>query len=284
MRKPAKSPEVSKSSSSSKIAKSPADAAKPTLIFLHGFRGDHHGVRFVADYLRKYYRILTPDLPPFGAARALARHDLDTYSQWLRNYIETACPDGERPILVAHSMGTIIATHYAAQHPETISPRLILISPISRATCGRQLARLTCRAMHVSLSPLSERFAKRLLASHLVTRLIYTYLTTTRDHALRQRIRDEHLKYSGQTDTAKGLLEAMELALTRDCLEFGGQLRGLHPTIIIGDRDQLTRTSTSVKLVQVSEATFHLVPGTGHLIIYEKPHEVATLIRHALAE
>ena len=256
---------------------------KPTLLFLHGFRGDHHGLRFIAEQLEQDYHVLLPDLPPFGHTKALlAKHDIETYSRWLKDYIDTKSPD-QKPILVAHSMGSIVASYYATKYPETIDSRIVLISPISRTPAKRKLSRAMNRATRVALHPLTEKATKRVLASKPVTFAIYKYMTSSKDKATKQLIRDEHYQYSGRFDTAQAFLDSMEMSMTRDCLEFAADLRDHMVCIIAGAKDQLTSTKTTRKLTRAIGTDLNLLDGTGHLIVYEQPNQVADIIRRFLS-
>jgi pimeloyl-ACP methyl ester carboxylesterase len=256
-------------------------AAKPTLLFLHGFRGDHHGLRYIADALADDYQTLLPDLPPFGHTKALAvKHDLAAYAKWLHDYIEE-CQLERPPILVAHSMGTIVAAYYAAKYPKTIDRRLVLVSPISRTSRGRRLGQAAYRAAVTSVGPLTEPAAKKFLASRPITRLIYSSLTSTRNPDTKRLIREDHFRYSGRFDTAAAFLESLEVSMTHDVAEFAPELR-TETLIVSGAKDQLTRAPITKQLAATLRTEPHFVSDTGHLIIYEDPQAVADLIRDFL--
>lgn len=100
---------------------------KPTIILIHGFRGTHHGLLFIAKKL-KGYSVIIPDLPGFGKGPKLERYDIDSYTQWLRHFIASQKLT-RPPILLGHSFGSIICAAYAQAYPRTIA-RLILVNPI----------------------------------------------------------------------------------------------------------------------------------------------------------
>ena len=56
--------------------------AETTIIAVHGFRGEHHGLEPVVAHLDGV-RIISPDLPGFGETPPLPgrRHDLSAYSR-----------------------------------------------------------------------------------------------------------------------------------------------------------------------------------------------------------
>src|SRR5690606_19619659 len=64
----------------------PADAPR-TIVAVHGYRGDHHGLEPVVVRLPGV-RVVSPDLPGFGASTPMtgARHSVDGYGRWLRGF------------------------------------------------------------------------------------------------------------------------------------------------------------------------------------------------------
>ena len=62
----------------------PADA-ETTIVAVHGFRGEHHGLEPVVAHLPDV-RVISPDLPGFAETPPLAgrRHDIQGYAAWLR--------------------------------------------------------------------------------------------------------------------------------------------------------------------------------------------------------
>ena len=67
----------------------PADATE-TVVVVHGYRGEHHGLEPVIAQLRGL-RIISPDLPGFGESEALGdlRHDIAGYSAWLLAFVDS---------------------------------------------------------------------------------------------------------------------------------------------------------------------------------------------------
>ncbi len=93
----------------------------PSLVLLHGGPGAPGSVAPIAHELSDAFRVLEPfqrgssDVP-----LTVARHVGD-----LHDLIESRC-DGERPALVGHSWGAMLALAYAAEHPGRASS-LVLI-------------------------------------------------------------------------------------------------------------------------------------------------------------
>ena len=82
--------------------------AGPTLLLVHGFRGDHHGLEPVISYLPGVHMI-APDLPGFGASAPLpGEHSIDGVRGLAAAFAATiGLPDDV--VVIGHSFGTIVA-------------------------------------------------------------------------------------------------------------------------------------------------------------------------------
>src|SRR5690349_3177429 len=105
-------------------------AATRTILVIHGFRGDHHGLLRVADQLPEM-RIIMPDLPAFGSSEPFVddEHTVERYGEFITGFM-AALELGPRTVLLGHSFGSIVASHFAASHPGAVYP-LILINSIA---------------------------------------------------------------------------------------------------------------------------------------------------------
>ena len=113
---------------------------KQSIIFMHGFRGSSLGMEKVAAHFdSKKYDVYVPDIPPAGD-ESLPEYSPRFYARFLARYIKDN--DIKNPILVGHSMGSIIAAIMAERYPDLINQKLILMSPISART-GRFFRMLT---------------------------------------------------------------------------------------------------------------------------------------------
>ncbi|HEU0257150.1 MAG TPA: alpha/beta hydrolase [Microbacteriaceae bacterium] len=255
----------------------PADAAT-TAIFVHGFRGDHHGLGRVAGQLQRTFpepvRLVIPDLPGFGRSTAHGGAlDLPAYARWLRGF--TAAVAGEtRVLLIGHSFGSVVAAAAVACDPEGRAPwRLALINPIGApALAGpRRVGTALAVAYYQLAAHLPERAGFALLQNPAVVRVMSIAMAKTRDPALRRWIHDQHRRYFSLFESRHSLLQAFRASVENDVSMFAGRIAV--PTLLIAaDRDDITPLAAQRRLRTLfADARLAVIHGAGHLVHYEAP-------------
>lgn len=101
------------------------------VLLVHGFRGDHHGMEIIANYLLKLIpnvSIFSPDLPGFGRSADLPENtrgestqgadNINAYVAWLNDFVKHTNPAREdaQP-LPLHVVGTPSAPSSPAPSP-----------------------------------------------------------------------------------------------------------------------------------------------------------------------
>jgi pimeloyl-ACP methyl ester carboxylesterase len=101
----------------------------PVVILVHGVASSSTIFDRLVPLLSNKYRVITVDLLGFGGSPAPedATYTLEEHVAWLRATIKALGLKAPF-ILVGHSLGGLIASRYAAQHPGKVS-RLVLVSP-----------------------------------------------------------------------------------------------------------------------------------------------------------
>jgi pimeloyl-ACP methyl ester carboxylesterase len=252
--------------------------ADVTIVAVHGFRGEHHGLEPVVAYLGGL-RIISPDLPGFGESTPMteADHTVDGYARWLTAFVEQLGLDGEAVIL-GHSFGSIITAAAVAGGLPT--PRLILINPIAApALAGPKgfLTWLTVQYYRVGAA-LPEKIGTAFLGSWPVVQFTSLAMVTTKNVALRRWIHEQHHRYFSRYADRSTVLAGFSASVSSDVSTAAPSIAV--PTLLIAaDHDPIT----SVRAIHRLEGLFpdaHLVmlKNVGHLIHYERPREAATAI------
>lgn len=262
--------------------------AAETLVLVHGFRGDHHGLEPVVAHLPGL-RMICPDLPGFGESEPLAgRHDLAGYARWLRAFTDAVAPEGDF-VLLGHSFGSILVS--AALATDTPSPmrqpdRLILINPIAAPALQGPRGILTRLAVfyYWLASALPERLGFALLRNRVIVRVMSMAMAKTRDRALRGWIHDQHDRYFSAFSDRTVVLEAFRASVSADVTGFAARIA--QPTLLIAaDRDDITPLPAQHRLATLfPNAILRVIPGVGHLIHYEAPEQAARYIREFLTD
>ena len=101
---------------------------KPSLVLVHGYRGAPIGLKTIAEQLEEAgYEVYVPAIPPFGGATLGHTYDAKSYADYLAKYIKSKSLD--HPVLIGHSMGSIIVAATAHFHPDLINQKIIFLSP-----------------------------------------------------------------------------------------------------------------------------------------------------------
>lgn len=86
----------------------------PLLVAVHGITEDRHSWDPVP--LAAHFRVVRVDLRGHGDSPTAPSYDLLSLGDDVAAVVETVAP-GEVPLLVGHSIGGVVVTAYAAQHP-----------------------------------------------------------------------------------------------------------------------------------------------------------------------
>ena len=243
-----------------------------TILVIHGFRGDHHGLLRVADQLPEM-RLIMPDLPGFGSSAAFAdaEHSVESYGRFISDFM-AALGLGPDTVLLGHSFGSIVTSHYVAAHPGTVS-ELILVNPIAAPALEGPKGLMTKLAVlyYEAAARLPRRLGQGLLRSQLIVRVMSETMAKTKDKQLRRFVHAQHSAYFSAFADRKSLLEAFKASVGGNVAEVARSLT-LPVLLIAGEKDEIaTLPDQHTLLALLPDAHLDVIPGVGHLIHYETP-------------
>lgn len=274
------------------------------VLLVHGFRGDHHGLEIIANYLLKLIpnvSIISPDLPGFGRSADLpesapSEDSIDAYVSWLQDFVERTNPLGLPLHVVGHSFGSILTSAFAAAHPNSLA-LLSLINPISEPALegSQRVASRLASLYYRAGAALPEKIGYPLLRSQLITRASSEVMMRTKDRAMRRFINGQHAAYFGSFGSRRGVLSAYEASIAHTAAEYAAAIRVPVQMLVAEDDDLGTpetaramyATLTSRDLPATSTGArerLDMIPEVGHLIHYETPHLAAELIADFAAD
>lgn len=256
-----------------------ADAAT-TIVAVHGFRGDHHGLEPVVAHLPGA-RWIMPDLPGFGETGPIPgrEHDLDAYADWLADFSAAVAPGA---VILGHSFGSIVASAAIARGLRT--PRLVLVNPIGAPALEGPRGVLTRLAVfyYWAGARLPESLGTWLLRTPIIVRIMSIAMAKTRDKGLRRWIHNQHDRYFSGFSDRETLRQAFVTSVSHDVRESAGAIAV--PTLLVAAvQDDITPIAAERRLREMfDDARLVEIDGVGHLIHYEKPREAAETIAEFL--
>jgi pimeloyl-ACP methyl ester carboxylesterase len=249
---------------------------KAPLIFIHGLRGDHYGLIEIADALRKDFDVITPDLPGYGEHVALKYQTLDSYADWLHEYIQELNL-AKKPVLIGHSMGSMVTSYFQTKYPEDTDKRTVYLAPIVRTEKHQKRSNRVAKLLIGVLNLMSGRRRYRLLKSKFVAFIISRYLTY--DHARQKFIDRQHFEHSGRFTSTKAVIGDIELSMREQTT-----LEAPKTTLLcMGNHDRLSKVkNVQERMKGHKNISLVVLEGTGHLLNYEQPEKCANTIRKFL--
>jgi pimeloyl-ACP methyl ester carboxylesterase len=238
---------------------------KPQLLFIHGFRGNHLGLKDTIKVLEKAgYKCFAPDIPPaFNTKKEknieLTSFTADGYAKWVADYILEHKLD--RPILVGHSMGSIICAATADRYPELINEKMVLASPIC----------VTPPKFICNLAPLTAIMPNKFIGYVTTKYLIIPKDKKTLKNVLAQTYECAK-KFTSKRDTAKAAKFSISFAIS----DFNFDKDTL---FIAGKKDKLNSNKQVKDTAKKFKGETIFIEDAGHLINYECPEILAEKIK-----
>ena len=255
------------------------DDKKPVIVLVHGFTGSHEGFQYVVPLLQDF-RLIIPDLPGFGVSplphEQMTLHGL---GELLVDFVN-ALHLPEKPILLGHSMGSLVVGEAVRQSPVSFADKLILISPVpapvgwmDKRLPGAVFGQLYYKASH-RLPIVGTKIATSAKLTRFSTRLIMT----AKDSDLRRAIHGHHLNNLNFISSigwySKLHREINQTGISR----YRAALQPFDVLLVSGAHDNVTPVRLQRQTAQKIGAKLVVVPKVGHLAHYEKPTELARAI------
>ena len=256
-----------------------------TILVIHGFRGDHHGLLRIADQLPEM-RLIMPDLPGFrelGCVRRRRAHR-QRYGQFIRDFM-AALGLGPDTVLLGHSFGSIIASHFVAANPGAVFP-LILVNPIAAPALEGPKGIMTKLAVlyYEASARLPRALGLFLLRSRLIVRVMSVAMAKPGTSSSCRFIHGQHNAYFSAFANRDSLLESFKASVGSNVSEVARKLT-LPVLLVAGEKDEIAMLPDQHKLAALlPDGTLHVIPGVGHLIHYETPEPAAGFIRNFLKD
>lgn len=234
----------------------------PTLVFIPGLGGTTRYWQGRLGWLEQRYRIVLVDPLGFGdSPKPWTRYTIERHVEALHAALEKYAPF----TLVGHSMGTLLATAYAARHPDQVE-RLVLFSLPYFG--GREAA---LRFFRTGPIPYRWFLTNMVLAAIIciLTRRVFAWLVPYLQPDLPRDVSADIVKHSWRSFTSSFWEVICNYAVKQDADLVGDRL----PVICVhGDRDETAPLEGIQKLAQGRRNWNVLVlPGVDHHPLLRAP-------------
>ncbi|MDN4526787.1 alpha/beta fold hydrolase [Fictibacillus fluitans] len=253
----------------------PPNADAKILILIHGFLSSTISFRQLIPYLTDEYHVVAIDLPGFGKSEKSKHYtySLANYGKLVLSFIKEM--GWSKVMLVGHSMGGQVALH-ASRQDGTLIDKLVLLG------CSGYIKRAGTPIICCSYLPFFSWGLKRwVLKKDIRNDLsgVLHNMNLVTDELIRD-YREQFLE-EGFFDSLIRLLRHRE----GDLKPF--ELNSIqHPILLIhGDDDRVIPLSTGKRLnSDLKNSRLIVYKDTGHLIMEEKPKELARDIKNFIAQ
>jgi pimeloyl-ACP methyl ester carboxylesterase len=250
----------------------------PTLLLLHGLFLDSSTWNGLRDNLARDHRVVTPDLPGFGASE---KPHPSRFAYTVESFAEVVADlyaglELGRATLVGHCLGGAIAVTLAARHPELVSELVLidaLVEPPRLGAYGR-----------LGPLPLVGGVLLRQLWNRAVFSAFFREQLLSSPDAL--GLPAIHAYYDAFNDPAARTSAHEVLRSARDMRPLAARSSGLRlPTLVAwGNADRIVPADVGRRLARaIKDCRLELLDA-GHAPQEERPNELATIVRRFLAE
>jgi len=258
------------------------DDASRTVLAVHGFRGDHHGLETIAAHLRGV-RVIVPDLPGFGMSDPLPVSDVDGYVAWLAAF-HRALGLGRDTVVLGHSFGSIVTAAAVAAGLDT--RLLVLVNPIAAPALQgpRAIGTAVAIGYYRAGALLPRALGLGLLRNGAIVRAMSLAMLKSRDRDLRRWVHDQHDRYFSAFADRTSVLEAFRTSVTHDVSEYADRI-DVPVLLVAAERDDITAVPEQRALAaRLADAELVVVPEVGHLVHYETPDAAADAVLRRMAD
>lgn len=256
-----------------------ARQAAPTLVMIHGYRGNHRGLEAIAGALTEI-NIIIPDLPGFGESAPLnVEHSIDNYSWWLGEFLDKLNL-ASKPHLLGHSFGSIIVSHHAA-HGAKIQT-LLLENPVSAPALKGPNAPMTklAQAFFKLAELLPEKPSEAILKSWPMVRGMSIIMTKSWRKTLRKWVHQQHDENFNDFANRRVAIEGYRASISHYVAEYAMDFK-VPTLVLIGSKDDITSPRQQAQMCNKITVEHELIEfaGVGHLTHYEIPDLIAESIQ-----
>ena len=254
-------------------------AHRPTLVAGHGWTLTHRSWHKVANLLADdgRFRIVLWDQRGHGAStlehgKAFTKdQSLERLADDIDEVIQALVPAHSPVVLTGHSLGGMATIMFAHRHHDVLTHRVRGVGLIATSPGDVAAVRVPGGTPLLKLADFLPIRPRRLVPAPLEEALAFGDYSNPTDAA----------DVAAQTGSTRLSTTGAFYEVVRD-LDLGpvlSKLDGVPVTVVVGAKDKLTPPAHADRIRRgISTAELEIIPGAGHVVLYEQPEKVASIL------
>lgn len=234
---------------------------KETLLLLHGIGASAERWLHVVPLLKKYFRIIVPDIVGFGYSdKPTVEYSINFFVNFVSNFLSLT--NAKRTHIIGSSFGGLVAAEFALKF-ESVVNKLVLVSPAgSMKTSTKTLDEYILAALYPTNENARRAFFDMAYDPQTVTE------DTIKDFVNRMKL--PNAKYAFMS-TLLGIRNIEDLA---------DRLKGImSPTLLVwGEEDRMIPPSYADEYRKIPNSKLTVIPNSGHTPFTETPRSFANIV------
>lgn len=246
---------------------------KTTLVFLHGYPGQMSNWKYQVPYFEKKYRVIAYDQRGFGESDKPKQAVMSDYVKDLKALLEFLEIDPGEAVLVGHSFGGMVAQLYARDHP---AKALVLIGSLTRPRIDftdyiiNYLPSFIWKPLFFKRNPLTDRLYPQLYFSPSTPLSVWEEFARDNVDYLQRLPAHVYRYHMGFKDyNAEEWLDKIEVPAL----------------VVVGEHDKVAPSGEAEKIYRLlKNSRLIVIKDAGHMVLYEKPEELNSIIEDFLED
>ena len=234
---------------------------KETLLLLHGIGASAERWLHVVPLLKKYFRIIVPDIVGFGYSdKPTVEYSINFFVNFVSNFLSLT--NAKRTHIIGSSFGGLVAAEFALKFDIVVN-KLVLVSPAgSMKTSTKTLDEYILAALYPTNENARRAFFDMAYDPQTVTE------DTIKDFVNRMKL--PNAKYAFMS-TLLGIRNIDDLA---------DRLKGImSPTLLVwGEEDRMIPPSYADEYRKIPNSKLTVIPNSGHTPFTETPRSFVNIV------
>ncbi|MGX9807874.1 alpha/beta fold hydrolase [Exiguobacterium acetylicum] len=252
----------------------------PTIVCLHGLGSTSLSFIEIAEALASEFRIIALDLPGHGKTAAFTdplHYRMKPLTDWIDEVLNIL--DVRQFYALSHSWGSVLSLYYLIEHADRVLGTILIDG-------GYHSKRLYGMSVEEEVAFYKNDFEDSVATWDEFLDVAVYAPDARRSPALNKagfdllRLENGRYHWHARGETAAAIVHALHY---NDVLDFLADIPAspiqLYVATLPKEQAQIRQQATNL-LHDVTNATIHLVPETGHLLHWDRPDVIIEAIRH----